>query len=265
MRVLVTGCSTGIGRATATELAQRGHEVIATARRPETLSDLKVAETLALDVDSDESVAAAIAAAGELDALVNNAGFGIGGPVEKVPLGEVRRMFETNFFGAVRMMQAVIPAMRERGSGTIVNVTSVAGIAAQPLGGFYSATKFAMEAVTESARLELGHFGVRVLSVEPGFIETEFGTNSTRHGEDEAPYDELAKIWSDAVTVIEGTNGQPQTARLVAHVITDALEGNESKRFLPAGADAEMIIGAREGLGYEQFEATMREMLSLDW
>jgi len=137
MRVLVTGCSTGIGRATCEELAGRGHSVVATARRPETLAALDVADRLALDVDSDASVAAALEAAGELDALVNNAGFGIGGPVEKVPLGEARRMFETNVFGAARMMQAVLPAWRERGRGTIVNVTSVSGVVAAPLSGFY--------------------------------------------------------------------------------------------------------------------------------
>src|SRR3954471_4795258 len=215
MRVLITGCSTGIGRAAAEELTSRGHTVIATARKRETLADLDVAARLALDVDSDESVAAALAAAGELDVLVNNAGVGVGGPVEKVPLAEVRRMFETNVFGAVRMMQAVLPAMRERGSGTVVNVTSVAGVAVSPLSAFYSATKFALEAITEAARLELGHFGVRVLSVEPGYIETEFGNNSTAYGEDVAPYDELAKIWDEAQGVISGAGGgEPQRAEL---------------------------------------------------
>ena len=266
MRVLVTGCSTGIGRAAAAELAGRGHSVVATARRPETLADLDVADRLALDVDRDDSVAAALAAAGELDGLVNNAGFGIGGPVEKVPLAEVRRMFETNVFGAVRMMQAVMPAWRERGSGTIVNVTSVSGVVAAPLAGFYSATKFALEALTEAARLELGHYGVRVLSVQPGFIETSFGDNSTNYGEDEPPYDELAKLWSEAEATLAGSaGGEPQQADLVAHVIADALESTESKRHWPAGADAELIVGTREATPYDQFEATMRAMLNVDW
>ncbi len=265
MRVLITGCSTGIGRAAAIELATRGHEVIATARRPETLSDLDVAHRLALDVDSDASVAAALAAAGELDVLVNNAGFGVGGPVESVPLAEIRRMYETNFFGAVRMMQGVIPSMRKRGRGVIVNVTSVAGRTAAPLGAFYSSSKYALEAVTEAARLELGHFGVRVLAVEPGYIETSFGDNSAAYGETEPPYDELAAIWSKAVETIEGTNGEPQTPALVAAVIADAIEGDDAKLHWPAGADASMIIGARESMDYATFEATMREMLALDW
>jgi NAD(P)-dependent dehydrogenase (short-subunit alcohol dehydrogenase family) len=207
MRVLVTGCSTGIGRATCEELVGRGHSVVATARRPETLAELDVADRLALDVDSDASVAAALAAAGELDALVNNAGFGIGGPVETVPLAEARRMFETNVFGAARMMQAVLPAWRERGRGTVVNVTSVSGVVAAPLSGFYSATKFALEAITEAARVELEHFGVRVLSVQPGYIETSFGANSTNYGEDEPPYDELAKLWTEAEATIGAAGG----------------------------------------------------------
>src|SRR5436309_1857487 len=112
-RALITGCSTGIGRATAIELTARGYDVIATARRRETLKDLKVAETLELDVDSDASVRAALAAAGPVDVLVNNAGFGVEGSIETTPLDEVRRMFDTNVFGAARMVQAFVPAMRE--------------------------------------------------------------------------------------------------------------------------------------------------------
>ena len=130
-RALVTGCSTGIGRATALELTARGYEVVATARRPGTIADLEVAEKLALDVDSDSSVAEAVAAAGPVDVLVNNAGFGVEGPIESVPIDEVRRMFETNVFGSVRMIQAVLPGMRERARGAIVNVTS-APAAASP-------------------------------------------------------------------------------------------------------------------------------------
>ena len=115
-RVLITGCSTGIGRATAVELTKRGHDVVATARKPETLDDLDVTMRLPLDVDDDRSVGEAVAAAGELDVLVNNAGFGVIGPVETVPIPEVKRMLETNYFGALRMIQAVVPQMRARGS-----------------------------------------------------------------------------------------------------------------------------------------------------
>ena len=119
-RALITGCSTGIGRAAAIELTKRGFEVVATARRLETMEDLDVAQTLALDVNDDTSVAAVQAAAGEVDVLVNNAGIGIHAPVEKVPLDEFRRVLETNVLGVVRMIQAFVPGMRERGRGVVV-------------------------------------------------------------------------------------------------------------------------------------------------
>jgi short-subunit dehydrogenase len=237
-RAIVTGCSSGIGRATAIELTARGYEVIATARRSETLTDLKVAQTLALDVDSDESVAAARKQAGPVDVLVNNAGFGVEGAVEAVPLADVRRMFETNFFGAARMIRAFVPAMRERGSGAVVNVTSTAGIAAAPLGGYYAASKFALEALSEALHLEVGHFGVKVLVIEPGAIETSFGANVVDYRYEPGPYEPLAHQWEGAV---------------------EALRGNQ-----PAPGP-ELVAATRQGMSYDEFEATMRQALGVDW
>jgi NAD(P)-dependent dehydrogenase (short-subunit alcohol dehydrogenase family) len=263
-RAIVTGCSTGIGRATATELTDRGYEVIATARRPETLADLKVAQTLALDVDSDASVAAALAAVGPVDVLVNNAGFGLEGAVETTPLDDVRRAFETNVFGSVRMIQAFLPAMRERGSGAIVNVTSTAGIAAPPLAGYYASTKFALEAISESLHLEVGHFGVKVIVIEPGFIETSFGTNAVDHREEPGPYRELAEQWAGAQATLSGGQAPPGP-ELVAAVIADALESDQRRLRWPVGSDAEMVAAARQGASYDDFEATMRAFLGLDW
>jgi short-subunit dehydrogenase len=263
-RALVTGCSTGIGRATAVELASRGHEVVATARRLETIEDLKVAQTLALDVDVDASVAAVASAAGPIDVLVNNAGFGLDGAVEEVPLVDVRRMFETNFFGAVRMMQAFVPGMRERGHGAVVNVTSVAGIAAGPLAGFYSASKFALEAVSESLHLEVGHFGIRVLIVEPGAIETSFGTNLVDHRWKDGPYRPLADQWSQAAELLGGDAATPGP-ELVATAICDALDRDDAPLRLPVGADAALVTSARGSTPYEEFESLMRAALKIDW
>jgi NAD(P)-dependent dehydrogenase (short-subunit alcohol dehydrogenase family) len=263
-RALVTGCSTGIGRATAVELTSRGYDVIATARRPEVLGGLEVFRTLALDVDSDASVAAACADAGPVDVLVNNAGFGVDGPIESVPLGEVQRMFETNVFGAIRMIQACLPAMRERGSGAIVNVTSTAGIASPPLGGFYAGSKFALEAISEALHLEVGHFGVRVFAIEPGVIETEFGTNMVDHRSEPGPYRELADLW--AVAQQKLGDGTPAPGpELVATVIADALAADEHRLRHPVGTDAEMVAAARDAMAYPEFEATMRGVLGLDW
>lgn len=263
-RALITGCSTGIGRATAIELSARGYEVVATARRRETLDDLKVALALELDVDDERSVAAAVGAAGPIDVLVNNAGFGVEGAIEKVPLDEVHRMFETNFFGAARMIQALVPRMRERGAGAVVNVTSTAGIAAPPLGGYYAASKFALEALSEALHLEVGHFGVRVLVIEPGAIETHFGANALDHRDESGAYEELASLWLIAQAKLSGEEAAPGPA-LVASVIADALESDRRQLRWPVGADAELVAAARQANSYDDFEAAMRQVLKLDW
>ena len=264
MRVLITGCSTGFGRAAAVELTKRGHDVIATARRPDSIEDLDVADRLALDVTDDGSVKAAIAAAGELDALVNNAGFGVVGPVEKLPIDDGRRSMETNFFGAVRMIQAVLPRMRERGSGTIVNVSSVAGRVAPPLDGFYAGTKFALEGMSEALHYEVGHFGVRVRLVEPGVFETGFRSNVQHHGIDSPPYDELERQWQKVRGVLIG-GGEAPGPEVVAGVIADAVESDERKLRWPVGDDAAMVLAARASMDDEAFEDAMRSTLGLNW
>jgi NAD(P)-dependent dehydrogenase (short-subunit alcohol dehydrogenase family) len=264
-RVLITGCSTGIGRAAAIELHKRGFEVIATARRPETLDDLDVAEKLRLDVDDQASVDEAVATAGTIDVLVNNAGWGIHSPIEKTPVDEFKRMFETNVVGSVRMMQAVLPQMRERGSGVIVNVTSLAGLVAGPLGGFYAATKHALEAISESLHYEIGHFGVRVAIVEPGGFQTAFGDNRKAFGIDEPPYDELDRIWTASEDLLMGRDDEQPTGEIVAQTLADAVEGRQKKLRWLVGADAELVMGVRREMDDEQFEAVMREQLKLDW
>jgi NAD(P)-dependent dehydrogenase (short-subunit alcohol dehydrogenase family) len=262
-RTLITGCSTGIGRATAVELTKRGHEVVATARRPEVLEDLDVAQRLALDVTSDASVAAAVAAAGDIDVLVNNAGIGVGGPVENVRLDQAHAMFDTNFWGPARMVQAIAPGMRARERGAIVNVTSLAGRAVGPLNGYYSASKWALEALSEAMDAELRHWGIRTIVIEPGFIDTPMLEKEL--GEVVAPpYDELADMWAAATSKLSG-GGQPPGPELVANAIADALEEDEPHLRHPVGADAEMVVAARDSMGYEQFITTMREFLGLDW
>jgi len=263
MRVLITGCSTGFGREAAIELARRGHEVVATARRPEALADLDVALKLALDVDSDESVSEAVARAAEVDALVNNAGWSAHGPIEKVPLQEVRRMFETNFFGAARMIQAVAPKMRARQSGVIVNVSSIAGRVAAPLMGFYAASKFALEALSEALHFELGHFGIRVVVIEPGFVKSSFRANATHHGTDDAPYDELQRAWGGVERALVG--GKRPGPEIVGVAIADAVEEKRQVLRWPVGKDAELVLKARGSLDDAAFEEAMRGIVKLQW
>jgi NAD(P)-dependent dehydrogenase (short-subunit alcohol dehydrogenase family) len=178
--VLITGCSSGIGRATATHLAQRGHVVYATARRLDSIADLEAqgCQVLQLDVTDEASMSAAVQAVeaehGAVGALINNAGYSQSGAIETVPLDEVRRQFETNVFGLARMCQLVLPKMREQRAGRIVNISSMGGTLVFPGGGFYHATKYAVEAISDALRFELQGFGIQVVVVEPGIIRTRF-------------------------------------------------------------------------------------------
>jgi NAD(P)-dependent dehydrogenase (short-subunit alcohol dehydrogenase family) len=265
MRALITGCSSGIGRAAAVELTKRGFDVIATARRIESLEDLDVAEKIQLDVDDESSVKQVRTGVGRVDVLVNNAGIGIHGPIEKTPLDEFRQILETNVFGALRMIQAFAPQMREQGSGVIVNVSSIAGRVAAPLGGFYSASKYALEALSEALHYELGHFGIRVAIVEPGGFDTNFGDSRRIFGVESAPYDELDTIWEKAQANLQGPAGERPGPEVVAQTIADAVEGKEEKLRWLVGDDANLVMQVRNSMNDEEFEATMRQTLELDW
>lgn len=263
MRALVTGAGSGIGRATAQVLAERGHDVVATARRLDALDGLDVGQHLALDVTSDASVAACVDAAGAIDVVVNNAGITETGPMETYPHEVLLRMFETNVFGPMRLVRALVPAMRERGHGVVVNVTSVEGRVAAPLSGAYCATKHALEALSESLAFEVGHFGVRVLIIEPGYIAPGM-RNAVRHGEDGSPYEELRRQWSGADDTLVGPAGRPGP-ELVGQAIADAIDDPATPLRVPVGADAELVLAARKELDDASFEAAMRQMLGLTW
>jgi short-subunit dehydrogenase len=176
--VLITGCSSGIGRAAAISLHAAGLSVYATARQVDALADLarQGIHTLALDVTDEASMTEAVAAieeaAGPVGVLVNNAGYGLYGPVEQLPMNEIRRQFETNFFGLVRLTQLVLPGMRRRGRGRILNVSSMGGRITLPGGAFYHASKYAVEAFSDALRMEVAQFGIDVVLIEPGPVKT---------------------------------------------------------------------------------------------
>jgi NAD(P)-dependent dehydrogenase (short-subunit alcohol dehydrogenase family) len=178
--VLVTGASSGLGLAIARALAAKNHRVFGTARTPRTGTSEGVT-SLYLDVTQDESVGACIAeilrVAGRIDAVINNAGFGIAGAIEDTSAAEALSQFETNFFGAHRICRAVLPHLRAQRAGTIINMSSLAGRIPLPFQGFYSATKFAIEAYTEALRMEVRPFGIRVSMIEPGDFATSFTAN----------------------------------------------------------------------------------------
>ncbi len=262
MRVLVTGAARSIGRATVEVLAARGHEVVATARNPALLEGLPAVQVLPLDVSDGTSVQAAVADAGELDAVVNNAGIPGSGPLETYPLDSFARVLEVNTLGPLRLAQAVAPAWRERGSGVLVNVSSVQGRIGAPLEGPYAASKHALEALSESLHFELGHFGIRVVIVEPGYIAP-----GMRHDDDHpgpAVYADLHAQWSGTVAALTGSLGRPG-ADLVGLAVADALENPATPLRVEVGQDAAMVLQLRRTLRDAEFEATMREALGLTW
>jgi len=232
---LITGCSSGIGRATAEHLAGRGWTVYASARRPESIADLEQAgcRLLALDVTDEDSMAAAVRQVEEVEGavgvLVNNAGYSQSGPVEEVPLEDVRRQFETNVFGLVRLCQLALPGMRRQGWGRIVNVSSMGGKLVFPGGGFYHGTKHAVEAISDALRWEVRGFGVDVVVIEPGLIKTSFGevaADSVGAAPAEGPYAQFTAAVAEATKgAYEGglarLGGGPETvARKIEKAIT---------------------------------------------
>jgi len=249
--VLITGCSTGIGRATAEHLARAGHTVYATARRPAAIEDLKAlgCRTLALDVTNEDSMRAAVSAVEEVEgavgALVNNAGYSQSGAVETVPLDDVRRQFETNVFGLLRMCQLVLPGMRREGRGRIVNVSSMGGKLTFPGGGIYHATKHAVEAISDAMRFEVGGFGVHVSIIEPGLIRTSFGetaVGSVRH--EDGPYAKFnSAVAANTARVYDGPLGKLGAGPdAVAKAIEKAITSKRPRTRYPVTASARFFI-----------------------
>jgi NAD(P)-dependent dehydrogenase (short-subunit alcohol dehydrogenase family) len=260
---LITGTSTGIGLETALLFARRGHRVFAGARQPEASEGLRQAVTeglpltpIALDVDSDDSVREAVARIGPIDVLVNNAGIGSAAAVEHMPLDEVRALFETNFFGAVRMMQAVLPAMRERRTGAIVNVTSIMGRVTLPCHGYYAATKFALAAVSESLAMEVRSFGIKVAIIEPGVILTPiWGKRDGFMPEDHEYERAMGRLYRVFASQMEGGT----TPDVVAEAIYDAASRDDAPLRTPVGDDAQVWAAGRDRAGSEEWVALHAE------
>jgi NAD(P)-dependent dehydrogenase (short-subunit alcohol dehydrogenase family) len=256
--VLITGCSSGIGRATALRLARSGWTVYATARRPQTLSELAQAgcRTLALDVTDERSMQAAVAeiegAEGAVGVLVNNAGYSQSGAIETVPLDAVRRQFETNVFGLVRLTQLVLPKMRAQRAGRIVNISSIGGTLVFPGGGIYHATKYAVEALSDALRFELKGFGIQVVVVEPGIIRTRFAdavSTAMPQAESEGPYASFNAAVEQSThsayekgSFVGRLGGEPEA---VAKVIERAITAKSPKTRYRVTPSARLLIPSR--------------------
>ncbi|WP_316753855.1 oxidoreductase [Pedobacter gandavensis] len=227
--VLVTGASAGIGRATAIYLAQNGYLVYGAARRMDKMQDLKPygIRPIALDLANDESITVCVGEifneVGSIDILVNNAGFGCEGAIEDVTMEKARYQMEVNVFGAMRLSQLALPEMRKKNYGKIINISSVGGKIALPLGGWYHASKFAIEALSDSMRMEVRPFGIDVIVIEPGGIKSEWGNialESLVNVSGNSAYKEMVKGAEKGFRQTEKNNSEPIViARLIKKVI----------------------------------------------
>lgn len=262
---LVTGASTGIGFATALALAGAGFTVYAGARRVDMMEPLKDhgITVLSLDVTSEESMMSAVAqveaAHGRVDVLVNNAGYGSYGSLEEVPLAEGRRQFDVNVLGLARMTQLVLPQMRAAGKGRIINVTSIGGKIYEPLGAWYHGTKFAVEGMSDSLRLELKPHGIDVVIIEPSGTDTEWGTiagEGLLATSGDGPYADQAHIVAAALASTSGEGHVLSTpATVVAKAIVRAAKAKRPRTRYPVGRGAWSVLAMRRILPDRAFDA----------
>ncbi len=263
---LVTGASSGIGEVTALDLHNAGFVVYGVARRIDRMQMLRDRgiKTLAMDVTDEESTTFAVkqilAEAGRIDVLVNNAGYGSYGAVEDVPIDEARRQFEVNLFGAARLIQLVLPTMRQRGSGTIINVSSMGGKIYAPFGAWYHGTKFALEAVSDCLRIETKPFGVNVVIIEPGGIRTEWPGIAADHLRETSAGGAYA-VQAGAVgqaLCSEATAKRLSPPEVIAKTITTAATARRPKTRYAVGFGAKPLIFLRRRLPDRAYDAFIR-------
>src|SRR5207248_1830148 len=261
---VITGVSSGIGNATARALVARGYRVFGTARSEASIVPEKV-ERVLLDVRDGESiergVGEVLAKAGHIDLLVNNAGGSLDGAFEETPLGQARDLFDLNFFGAVRMTQAVLPAMRARKSGRIVFISSVLGFLPAPFMGFYAASKHALEGLAESLDHETRTLGIRVALVEPGFMRTNIDNNGIVAAH---PLDDYATPRNSAGQRISSSVSAGDDPSVVAEAVLQAATARKPRLRYPVGNGASLLARLRRYLPAGVFDGALRKRFGLD-
>jgi short-subunit dehydrogenase len=266
---LVTGASSGMGKSIAKRLIQNGYQVYVAARSIDKMADLARlgAQPLRMDVSKDEEIVVGVetilAQTGGVDVLVNNAGFGLYGPVEEIPLAEARYQFEVNVFGAARLTQLLLPAMREKKSGTIVNITSMGGKIYTVLGAWYHATKHALEGWSDSLRLEVEPFGVRVVIIEPGLIETSFGNAGQQGLMERSKNGPYARIAEGVVKSMQTSYGQNRgtSPDVIADTVSKAVASSRPRTRYAVGAYAKPLIWMRKWLGDRIFDRIIKSQM----
>jgi NAD(P)-dependent dehydrogenase (short-subunit alcohol dehydrogenase family) len=270
-RILITGSNSGFGKLAALSFARQGHEVVATMRTLEKGDDLRATaqaedlpiEIRRLDVSDAASVVEGVGDPTTIDAVVNNAGFEVAGALELVDDELWSRQLDTNVLGPMRVIRHVLPAWRERGSGTIVNVSSIAGVVGSPFGGAYAASKHALEGLSEALHFETSGFGIRVRLVEPGSFATDFRSNIvTVDGWEHSDYFARAERFRESRAVLSG-GGPPADPQDVADAIVRAVLDPDAPFRNFVGDDARLIHSVKSSTSFEDFEAVMRD--TLDW
>jgi NADP-dependent 3-hydroxy acid dehydrogenase YdfG len=265
--VLVTGASAGIGKATAIYLAQNGYTVYGAARRIEKMQELKSYGIIpvALDVTQDESIMACVEQifneAGRIDILVNNAGFGSYGAIEDVALADAKYQLDVNVFGAMRLAQLVLPKMRENHYGKIINISSVGGKIASPLGGWYHASKFALEALSDAMRLEVQSFGVNVIVIQPGGTKSEWGNiavESLMRVSGQTAYAKLVMAFKKSFEKVAGNVPEPI---VIAKLIKTGIEAKNPKTRYSGGYMAKPMLFLRKILSDKWFDRMLMSQM----
>ena len=260
--VLVTGASAGIGKATAEHLAREGYKVYGAARRVEAMRELESLGGIALKMDIcnaadiESAVARIEKEQGRLDVLINNAGYAANGAFEDVPMEEARRQFEVNIFGLAALTQRALPGMRARKHGAIVNVSSIGGKMHTPITGWYHATKYALEALSDTLRVEVAPFGIKVIIIEPGAIATEFvgvATAPMLQRASNSPYKELTELMTKALRAAQ-SRGDMSPPELIARTISKALKARQPKTRYVAGKYATTILTMRRLLSDRMYD-----------
>ena len=275
---LVTGSSTGIGFETSLALARNGFHTYATMRKlqdSDRITDIArkeqlPLEVLQLDVNNDKSIFDTITKINEenkrIDVLVNNAGYALAGPLEGTSLeGEIRSQFETNFFGAIKVMQSVIPIMRKQRNGRIVNITSMGGRVAVPLDSIYHGTKFALEGVSECIRYELGPFGIKIILVEPGAVGSNFWKNLKMTSESSSPHSPYRQIIDNVSEIFSKMTENVIHPSEVSKVVVEAVTADNPEFRYVVGKDAKMIMDAKKNLSEREFEHFIKEQFNLKY
>jgi len=263
--VLITGASSGIGRASAVRFAQNGYRVLAASRTPDTLHDLDPnIHPVFIDLTDPKSIRDAMASIGDVDVLINNAGYGLVSTIEEMEEAQMQAQFDVNVFGVLRMTQAVIPQMRRRRSGVIINISSFLGKVGLPLLTLYNASKYAVEGITDSLRHELQPFGIRVHTVMPGFFDTQFARDNlvvnARIAAADSPY--AATIATLVPQIMEQIN-HGNRAEEMAQLLVDLVQDPQAPIRQSAGDQARKFIPMRQELSDEDFEQRVREYYGL--